>query len=209
MRMQANSRESTPGLDIGVVPWQTLLNFSQLGALMKIRICAAALVAVLAPTFVSAQAGAPVATAFRENAAEMAKNLLAAADAMPADKFSFKPTPAQMTFGAIMAHLAGGNDALCGVISGMKAPTREKVPATASKDALVARLKETFEFCNTALANLDDSKLGEELPIFGRKMSRAAIELETTGDWSDHYSQVAIYLRMNGMLPPTAKKPGA
>lgn len=176
---------------------------------MNIRVCAATLAVAIAPTFVAAQSAAPVAAAFRANASEMAKNLVAAADAMPADKFSFKPTPAQMTFGAIMAHLAGGNDALCGAIAGEKAPAREKVPATASKDALVARLKETFQFCESALANLDDSKLSEEIPIFGRKMSRAAIELETTGDWSDHYSQVAVYMRLNGLLPPTAKKPGA
>jgi hypothetical protein len=29
----------------------------------------------------------------------------------------------------------------------------------------------------------------------------------TTADWADHYSQQAIYLRLNGLLPPTAKKP--
>jgi Tfp pilus assembly protein PilZ len=50
--------------------------------------------------------------------------------------------------------------------------------------------------------------MGEALPFFGgRKMSRAAIMTLTTGDWADHYSQYANYLRLNGMLPPTAKKP--
>jgi hypothetical protein len=91
----------------------------------------------------------------------------------------------------------------------MKAPKRTPVPETAGKAALVARLKETFDFCHQALAKLDDSALGEELPMFGgKKMTRAAIETETTGDWADHYSQVSVYLRLNGQLPPTAKKPG-
>jgi D-tyrosyl-tRNA(Tyr) deacylase len=111
-----------------------------------------------------------------------------------------------MSFADIMVHLAQGNDYLCGVIAGTKAPTRANVAATASKDALVARLKETFAFCDQSLASLDDSKLAEETNMFGKSRSRAEIELLTVGDWADHYSQFANYMRINGVLPPTAKK---
>lgn len=194
---------------------------------MKIRILTVALsAAALCPSLVSAQATtpttaaspntataarpadtSPVASAFRDSYKELAKNLMAAADDMPADKYAFKPTPAQMSFGQIMTHLAQGNDFLCGTIGGMKAPTRTKVAPTDSKDVLVARLKETFAFCDQALANLDDSKLAEQLPMFGgRMMSRAAVMTLTTGDYADHYSQEAIYMRLNGLTPPSAKK---
>jgi hypothetical protein len=172
---------------------------------MRLRLYAAAFVAALMPSLAAAQS--PVAVAFRDNAKDIGKNLIAAADVMPADKYSFKPTPAQMSFGDIVAHLAQGNDFLCGSIGGVKAPARAKISATDSKDALVARLRETFQFCDEALASLDDSKLTAQLPMFGGKtMSRAAVETLTTGDWADHYSQAAIYLRLNGLLPPTAKK---
>lgn len=155
-----------------------------------------------------AAAQAPVATAFREDAAAKAKNLIAAAEEMPAEEYSWKPTPAQMSFANVVIHLAGGNDFLCGAIGGVKAPARAKVAETDSKDVLVARLKETFKFCDDALAKLDDSNLSEEIPTFGgRKMTRAAILTLTTGDWADHYSQAAIYLRLKGHTPPTAKKP--
>jgi len=127
---------------------------------------------------------------------------------MPADKFGYRPTPASMAFGSVVTHLAQGNDFLCAAIGGVKAPTRGRVADTASKAVLVARLKETFAFCETALANLDDSKLSEPLPMFGGKtMSRAAVLTLTTGDWADHYSQASVYLRLNGQIPPTAKKP--
>jgi hypothetical protein len=160
-------------------------------------------------TTVTKADAAPVANAFREYYKDLAKNLIAASEDMPADKYSFKPTTAQMSFGQIQAHLAQGNDFLCGTIGGTKAPTRTKVAATDSKDALVARLKETFAFCDQALATVDDSKLAEQLPMFGgRNMSRAAVMTLTTGDWADHYSQEAIYMRINGLLPPSAKKPG-
>ena len=158
------------------------------------------------PSIAAAQA--VVATAFRDDATDKAKNLIAAAEAMPADKYSFKATPASMTFASVVTHLASGNDYLCSAIGGVTAPKRTPVDTTATKDVLVARLKETFAFCATALAPLDDSKLSEQVPFFGGRMkSRAAIMTITTGDWADHYSQASVYLRLNGQLPPTAKKP--
>jgi hypothetical protein len=175
---------------------------------MRVRLFATC-VLVIAPSIAFAQ-GAPVARAFVDNAKEIGKNLIAAAEVMPADKYGFKPTPAQMSFGDIVVHLSQGNDFLCGSLGGVKGPKRTPVAAAAGKAALVARLKETFQFCDEALAALDDSRLTDELPMFGgKRMSRAAVETLTTGDWADHYSQAAIYLRLNGLLPPTAKKPGA
>ncbi len=173
---------------------------------MTFRTSALLAALLVAPALAAAQ-GSPVADAFRADEAEMAKNLVAAAETMPAADYGFKPTPAQMPFGQVATHLAQGNDLFCGAIGGVKAPTRTKVAPTDSKDVLVARLKETFAFCDQALAHFDDSKLGEELPMFGGKMTRAAIIIMTAGDWEDHYSQWANYLRLKGLLPPTAKKP--
>ncbi|MDB4870152.1 MAG: DinB-like domain protein [Gemmatimonadales bacterium] len=178
---------------------------------MKIRInYAVAAALALMPGVVAAQQANPVADAFRDNYKQESKNLIAAAEEFPADKFGYKPTPAQMSFGDIVNHLSQGNDYLCGSIGGVKAPTRTKVDHDDAKPALVARLKETFAFCDQALAQLTDANLSEQLPFFGgRKMSRAAIMTLTTGDWADHYSQSAIYMRLNGLVPPTAKKPAA
>ena len=149
--------------------------------------------------------GAPVADALRMMEGRFARILPAALETFPADKWSYKPTPAQMSVGAIAVHLAEENDQLCGVISGQTAPTREKITETDSKEKLQARLKETFEFCGSALAKFDDSKLSEQLPLFGQQFSRAFVVLITVGNWDDHYSQLSNYLRLNGMLPPTAQ----
>src|SRR5438034_2036277 len=130
---------------------------------MHSRIYSAALAGalLLLPRVSSAQQSNPVADAFRDYAKQSAKNLIAAAEEFPADKYSFKPTPAQMSVADIIVHLARGNDFFCSSLGGGKAPTRTKVAATDSKDMLVARLKETFAYCSTALATVDDSKLGE------------------------------------------------
>ena len=156
----------------------------------------------------AAQAAAtPVADAFRSIEQRSAKNLVAAAEEMPGDKYGFKPTPAQMSMGEIVAHLIEGNDYLCSKITGTAAPKRAELAKGASKDHLVARLKETFQFCESALAKVNDSDLGAKVPFFGnREVSRAQAMFVTADDWADHYSQLAIYLRLNGLLPPTAKK---
>jgi hypothetical protein len=154
-----------------------------------------------------AQSKDPVVEAVKEIYGHQQKNLVAAAEEMPADKYGFKPTPEQITFGHLMMHIAGSNNFMCSTISGMPAPKSEELKETDSKDKLVAALKASFDFCGTALDHVDASKLGDQVNIWGgRKASRAWVLIELTGDWADHYSAAAMYLRLNGKLPPTAKK---
>ncbi len=162
------------------------------------------------PVAHAAWAQNPVTDGFRFITQRQAKNIVAAAEAMPADKYSFKPTPAQMSFGDVVAHLIGeGNDYLCSASSGMKAPERAKYAGTDPKDKLVAGLKDSFTFCQTAAAAMKDAQLGDSTDFFGgRKVTRAVATMITVADWADHYGQMAIYLRINGVLPPTAK-PGS
>jgi hypothetical protein len=153
----------------------------------------------------------PVSDAVRSAVERAEKNFIAAAEEMPAGKYGFKPTSAQMTYGEVIAHMAGGNDALCSSIGGVPAPKRPDLGAGPSKEKLVARLRETFHFRKTALATVSDSKLGEKVPYFGAgEVSRAAVMVAAAEEWAGHYSQIAVYLRLNGLLPPTAKpKPEA
>jgi len=173
-----------------------------------IRLVALATCCLTAPAAAQSQGGdPPVSDALRSVAQRAERDLVQAAEEMPAGKYGFKPTPAQMSFGDVIAHLSGGNDYLCSTISGMEAPKRPEVKGSAGKAKLVPALKESFQFCQTALAKVDDSKLDEPLPFFGeRKLSRAAVMFATAQDWADHYSQLANYLRLNGLLPPTAKR---
>jgi DinB superfamily len=154
-----------------------------------------------------AQEKNPVAAAIRETLPGRSKNMVAAAEEMPADKYGFKATPDQMTFGHLTLHIVEANYLLCSRIGGVSAPELPKVSDTDPKDKLVERMKASFDFCTTALAKLDDSNLGETLTLFGEnKASRARAILTLAGSWADHYSQQATYLRLNGHLPPTAKK---
>jgi hypothetical protein len=170
-----------------------------------ITISACAVAAPVASAAAQSQAN-PVSAALRSDLQRSQRNLVAAAEAMPADKYGFKPTPAQMSFGQLVLHVAGTNDFMCATISGAKAPERAKLEPTAAKDVLVGRLKESFDYCTTSLTPVDDSKLGNEVPFFGgRKISLGGAMMDLAADWADHYGASAIYLRLNGILPPTAK----
>src|SRR5512146_3129008 len=135
------------------------------------------------------------------------QNLVGAAEEMPADKYSFKATPEQMSFAKMVSHTAESNAMLCANISGASAPESAKAEENAGKDKLVQALQQSFEFCSQQLAKTGDSKLGEQVPFFGgRKVSRAQAMMALAADWADHYSLAATYLRLNNLLPPSAKK---
>ncbi|MGB8472525.1 MAG: DinB family protein [Candidatus Acidiferrum sp.] len=153
----------------------------------------------------TAQVANPVTTTVKEMLPRYEKNMVGAAELMPAEKFGFKPTPEMMTFGHLAMHIAQSNDFLCAKISGKEAPKVE-LKDTDSKEKLVEALKASFAYCSEALAGVDDSKLGDSLPWFGgRTTSRAGALIGLTDDWYDHYSAQAVYLRLNGILPPTAR----
>jgi hypothetical protein len=148
----------------------------------------------------------PVSAAVRGSLERQSKNILAAVDEMPADKFGYRPTPEQNTFGHLVVHMAMSNFRLCSAISGMGMPKMDELKETDSKEKLASALKSSFDFCTEALAKTDDSKLGEVVLTRGNfSLSRAAAMIALTNDFADHYSTAAMYLRSNGLLPPTAQ----
>lgn len=165
--------------------------------------------ALLLPVAAFAQAPqtskSPVSDAVRSNLERSSKNIIAAVEEMPADKYSFHPTADQMTFAHLVVHMTNSNNALCSKIAGTSAPS-DKPADTDPKDKLVSALKASFDFCTQSLANVDDSNLGEQLTFGTRSLSRAAAMIALTNDFADHYSAAAAYLRANALLPPTAHK---
>jgi uncharacterized damage-inducible protein DinB len=149
----------------------------------------------------------PISSALRDITPGRQKNTIAAVEAMPADKFSYKPSAEQMTFGHLVAHMVEANYGLCSSAAAVPAPKVEEVKDTDTKDQLVAALKASFDFCADALSKMDDSKLGEVINgPGGQQLSRARFALGIASNWADHYAEAAMYLRQNGILPPTAKK---
>jgi DinB family protein len=153
-----------------------------------------------------AQSKSPASDALRQMLGGREKNIVEAFQEMPADKFDYKPTAEQMTFRHLAAHVAEGNNYFCANVGDVPQPKAD-FNGKESKQQLVAALKASFEFCHTALAKADDSKMGENIKWFdGKERPRAWAFLGLASSWADHYGAVAMYLRLNGLLPPTAKK---
>jgi hypothetical protein len=161
------------------------------------------------------QQGGPITTVFRNRTLGLQRNLAQAFDSIPESKFPYKPTPAQLTIGYIAQHLASDNYFFCSNFGTMKASvspeeesTADSVKAKWAKDKLVANLKTSFKYCEDAFAQIDDAKLAEMVTMtFGgqsRQAPRVQMVLGHVIDMADHYSQIANYMRLNGMLPPTA-----
>jgi len=155
---------------------------------------------------VAQQSKTPVSDALRQMLNGREKNIVGAFEQMPAEKFNFKPTPEQMTFGHLAAHIADGNYYFCSNTADVPRPKVEELKGDEGKDKLVAAMKASFTFCHDALTKADDSKLSEDIKWFdGKPRSRAWAALGLASSWADHYGMAAIYLRLNGLLPPTAQ----
>lgn len=149
----------------------------------------------------------PVSTTVKAQLTRFSKNMVAAAEAMPAEKYSFKPSPEMNSFGHVVMHIAQSNNFLCAKISGQAAPD-VKLADTDTKEKLVAGLKDSFSYCAATLEKTNDANLGDSMMLFGKNpTSRAAAWIALSDGWNDHYGAQAIYLRLNGILPPTAQPP--
>ena len=185
------------------------------------RISHAAILALVLPMGLAAQQPAagppanPITTAFRGRTIGLQRNIAQAFDSIPEAKFAYKPTPAQLSIGYIAQHVASDDYLFCNAFGPMKATVPDKdtstpdsIKATWPKDTLVAKLKASLTFCETAFAQLDDSNLADQVAMtFGgqtRNVTRASMVIGHALDLADHYSQLANYMRLNNILPPTA-----
>jgi hypothetical protein len=186
------------------------------------RISRFVIVALAAPIGLAAQQPSantlppnPVTAAFKARIAGLHRNIAQAFDSIPESKFSYKPTPAQLSIGYIAQHIADDDYFFCnnfGTMKGTRAAedtvTADSVKATWPKDKLVSRLKESFAFCEQAINQVDDSKLADPITMTfrgnSRMVVRAGMLIGHVQDLADHYSQLANYMRLNNMLPPTA-----
>src|ERR1700692_2751703 len=175
---------------------------------MKRFICLVA-ICLVAPMFAHAQDSAPnpLTATLRKQFDDYAKNLVATAETMPEEKYSFKPTPENMTFGKKIRHIADVNNAVCSKLFMPPATPFAKSSDTDSKEKLVAGLKASMDYCGQQFAKITDANLAEMVPFFGgRQITRLGAALAVIIDFADHYAGLSIHLRMNGLLPPTAQK---
>jgi len=141
--------------------------------------------------------------------------LVPAVEAMPEDKFVFAPTSGEFkgvrTFAQQAKHVAAVNYLIGSAILGEKPPVDtggEKGPdSVTSKADVVKYLKDSYAYAHKAVASItdDNAVASVKSPFFDGTTTRLALGTAFAWHGFDHYGQMAVYLRMNGIVPPASR----
>jgi len=166
--------------------------------------------AAVAPSSAFAQAAPP--TIVKELVAtwqRAAADLIDVAEAMPEEKYGYKPTPDVSTFRDQLVHVTGIAQRFVDSAKGTKSD-----PGHAHKDMkkaeVIAQLKQTLQTGQDTLGSLTDAQLLEQVkfPFGDRMVTRFTFWLGPLYQFRNHHGQLVVYLRMNGIVPPTtARRP--
>ena len=134
--------------------------------------------------------------------------LVKIAGAMPDDKIGFKPTPAQRSFGEHILHIAQVNVALLAAVGG-KAPAPMIDMKAATKAAMIKQMTDSFDYGAALLKEFDNTTIqGTVTQPFGMgPATRARVFFFLVAHTQDTYGQMAVYLRLNGGVPPASQRP--
>jgi uncharacterized damage-inducible protein DinB len=128
---------------------------------------------------------------------------------MPADKYAFRPTAAQQTFGERTVHIASVNVAVLSALDGGATPKPTIDPKATDKDAAIKALNDSFEYGTALLTQQSDQTLLQAAaapPKFLGPSSRARLITFVVGHTWDIYGQMVVYLRLNGHVPPASQR---
>jgi uncharacterized damage-inducible protein DinB len=154
----------------------------------------------------AANAQNPLSSDLKNSYDGIKNNIMKAAEEMPEADYSFKATAAERTYGAMVGHIADVQLALCGNAQGEhKMGDAEKTKT--SKADLVAALKASFDYCDGVYDGMTDADAAKMVTMFGpRKATKLAVlNFNLTHD-QEMYGQLAVYLRLKDLVPPSSQR---
>src|SRR5262245_33480601 len=164
-----------------------------------------AVVAAAVPCLLWAQTPGPslakeTAGSFQRAATE----ILDVAEAMPAEKYGYKPTPEISSFGEQLVHVAGIVQRFIDSAKGTKTEAAHHGPTT--EPEVISLLKKTFQGAQEMITSLADAQLLEpvKFPFGDGTVTRATFWQGPLFQIRNHYGQLVVYLRMNGIVPPAS-----
>jgi len=134
--------------------------------------------------------------------------LVKIAEAMPENKYSFKPTPAQRDFGGHVMHIAQINMMVFKMMNA-KAPAPAINEKAATKADMIKAMSESFDYGTAILNEQTDQTMAAVIPgpPWMGPSTRARIFAFMIGHTQDTYGQMVVYLRLNGGVPPASQRP--
>jgi uncharacterized damage-inducible protein DinB len=145
--------------------------------------------------------------------ATIRRDIAEAADAMPAEDFAFKPTPAVRSFAQLVGHVIIGNFFFCSQAAGTTLQSTTNFEQVSDKAALVKALTEALAYCDTVYASTTDANFNQAVTMIGfpgmnpkTTTSRGAVLMFNTTHNNEHYGNIVVYLRLKGKVPPSTAR---
>lgn len=171
----------------------------------RILVCS---VAVLASAIPAAAQSKALATALDTMNAGVARNVVEAAEKMPAADFGFQPAPDKTvrSFGSFVGHIANANFNYCSRVKGEANPNKENFEKVSDKAALVAGIKAATTYCDAVYKAQTDAALSEMVAMGQTQQPKGQILVQNISHNNEHYGNLVTYMRLKGLVPPSTER---
>jgi uncharacterized damage-inducible protein DinB len=131
--------------------------------------------------------------------------VIAAAQKMPEDNYSFRPTPEVRTFGQLVGHVADAQYGFCSTAAGESVTPKAIEKTITAKADLIAALKEAVAYCNKTFAAMTDAQGSQMVKFMNFNLARLSVLSVNTAHTDEHYGNMVTYLRIKGIVPPSSE----
>jgi uncharacterized damage-inducible protein DinB len=133
--------------------------------------------------------------------------VIRAAEKVPEAGYAFKPTTEVRSFGQLIGHIADDQYRYCSAVKGEnKSTSFEQAPPP--KAEMVAGLKAAFAYCDGAYEGLVDASATDKVMFRGRSVPKLTVFTLHAGHAWEHYGNAVVYMRLQGIVPPSSEKAG-
>ncbi|MCU0247277.1 MAG: DinB family protein [Bryobacter sp.] len=132
-------------------------------------------------------------------------NLMKTAEKIPADMYSFAPTPEVKTVAGFLGHIADAQYSFCSAAKGEARPQIQVEKTTKTKEELVGALGKAMEYCMGAYSSLTDASAVEKVKFFGSERTRGNVLNFNIVHNYEHYGNLVTYMRIKGIVPPSSE----
>jgi uncharacterized damage-inducible protein DinB len=140
---------------------------------------------------------------------DAATKIVALAEAIPADKYGWRPGPGVRSVSEVLIHVAGGNFGIPGMAGVQRKPARalpqNAEQAITTKGDVVAALKASYTFLTQAVGDIPDAQLDAPVKLFGQNSTKRGVLVLLATHNHEHLGQMIAYARMNGIAPPWSR----
>jgi uncharacterized damage-inducible protein DinB len=140
---------------------------------------------------------------------DAATKIVALAEAMPADKYSWRPSAGVRSVSEVLMHVAGGNNGIPGMAGVQRKPAtalpRNAETSITDKAAVIAAVKASYDYLKLAVADVPDAQLGDAVNLFGQQSTKRGVLILLATHNHEHLGQLIAYARSNNITPPWSR----